>query len=85
VGNNLTKMRDFEKEKNYFLMKPIIAFHPPTVIPVQIMDHSGTFAIYIPSKYHAILVSLSHSPQLKPQRWLRKPLLSTRSSGTNQK
>jgi hypothetical protein len=27
-----------------------------------------------------ILVSLSHSPQLKPQKWLKKPLLSTKSS-----
>ena len=25
----------------------------------------------------SILVSLSHSPKLKPQRWLRKPLLPT--------
>ena len=24
-----------------------------------------------------VFVSLSHSPPLKPQRWLRKPLLST--------
>ena len=36
-----------------------------------------------------LLVSLSHSPQLKPQRWLRKPLLSTKSpsppSYTNKK
>ena len=26
---------------------------------------------------HNVLVSLRHSPQLKPHRWLRKPLLST--------
>jgi hypothetical protein len=26
-----------------------------------------------------LLVSLSQSPKLKPQRWLRKPLLSTKS------